>query len=28
MGEEGHRRLKKSFTPDAVFPKWLDLLSR
>lgn len=28
MGEEGHRRLKKSFTPDAVFPKWLELLSR
>jgi glycosyltransferase involved in cell wall biosynthesis len=28
MGEEGRRRLRKSFTPDAVFPAWLELLSR
>lgn len=28
MGEEGRRRLRQAFTPDAVFPKWLDLLTR
>jgi hypothetical protein len=26
MGAEGRARLKKFFTPDAVYPQWLDLL--
>jgi glycosyltransferase involved in cell wall biosynthesis len=26
MGDEGRRRLRESFTPDAVFPRWLDIL--
>jgi hypothetical protein len=28
MGEAGRRRLRESFTPDAVFPRWLELLTR
>jgi hypothetical protein len=28
MGDEGRRRLGESFTPDAVFPRWLDILTR
>ena len=28
MGAEGRRRLRQAFTPDAVFPKWLELLTR
>ena len=28
MGAEGRRRLRQAFTPDAVFPRWLELLTR
>lgn len=28
LGGEGRRRLKESYTPDAVFPKWLEILAR
>jgi glycosyltransferase involved in cell wall biosynthesis len=27
LGEEGRRRLREAFTPDAVFPHWLELLT-
>jgi glycosyltransferase involved in cell wall biosynthesis len=28
MGAEGRRRLNRDLTPDAVYPRWLELLSR
>ncbi len=28
MGEQGRLRLKRQYTPDAVFPRWLELLTR